>query len=170
MGAGLQNDQAMIRRLEFSTLSPILQRRRGLEMLLIIDHACVKSRLSNTCTPGGWCTLPLSGQKLLYLGPSQTSSSYVFICFSVSFIISLNKLVNISISLSSVSFQQINQTWEGAHELLFHSQIEQKLWEPWDLLPMIGVWSWGADVWDWGLNLWSLTPFPSRWCQNWVKL
>lgn len=62
IGAGHQKEQAMIRSLEFSASLPILQRGEELEMELT-DHGYARKLPQNPNS---------TGQKLLYLGPSQT--------------------------------------------------------------------------------------------------
>lgn len=63
------------------------------------------SSLANASTPEVWGTPTAGGQKLLHLGPSQTSPLCISSsgCSSATFITLLKKLVNVSVSLSSVS-------------------------------------------------------------------
>ena len=114
MKAGHQKDQAIIRSFEFSALAPSppsIERGKGLEIELIINHVymrkpplksqlygiCRISRLLNRCMIQENDITQLYGTEAPVLRPR--TSGYL----SVSFIISFNKTVNISVSLSSVS-------------------------------------------------------------------
>ena len=64
---------------------------------------------------------------------------------SLSFIISFNKVVNISVSLNSVS--KLIKT-EEEEELQFVTKLKRSYREPGDLLPASGIWSGWAVLWD----------------------
>lgn len=83
MGPGHQKDQATMRNLEFSASTSILQRGAGKwvkKWSYLHEEACINipklwgsESFWHLPLPGGWHIPTLSGQKLLYWGPSQTS-------------------------------------------------------------------------------------------------
>lgn len=112
MGAGHHKDQPMIRSLEFSALPPTPEMRKGPEVELIIDHACVRKPPKNDGSKG-FGELPEERTHTQWEGgthqPHGDGSSVDLPlcissgCSSVSFIILFNKWVNRSVYLSSVS-------------------------------------------------------------------
>ena len=154
MGTGHQKDQAMIRSLEMSSPVFILERRergwkwsflptwRNLHKIPIVqcsgslqvgEHIHTGRRLHSS-SMGTEAPAPGTLPDLALCIPS-------FGCSSVYLIISFNKLVNVNVSLSSVSGSSKLNLRRRSQEPPFFSQIWQKLWE-----------TWGPTTCDWHLK------------------
>ena len=125
-------------------------------------HSCA----SRWYTPTPW------GQKLLHLGLSQTSS-YVSLHLAVhlhplSYPVLYNKLVNVSVSLSSVTCSsKLSNLRVGLWQLWCTANWSEVPGTIWDFPLASGV---GAVLWAWAFNLWDGMLTSGKQCQNWPEL